>query len=128
MELATAEQRRQLIGNWNLEGDARRPVVKIFSPVGSATWTTASMNPQDEDAMYGLCDLGTGYPEIGYVRLGELQSVTVRVPPAGSGNIGLERDLYFKPSHSLSAYAAAARQHGAITDNPRLLDEVQGRR
>ena len=37
MELVTAEQRRQLIDNWNLEGDALRPVVKIFSPVSSAT-------------------------------------------------------------------------------------------
>ena len=128
MELVTAEQRRQLIDNWNLEGDALRPVVKIFSPVGSATWIIASMNPQDEDTMYGLCDLGTGYPEIGYVRLSELQSITVPVPPAGAGSIGLERDLYFKPSHSLSTYAEAARQNGAITYDPRLLDAAQDRR
>ena len=108
MELVTAEQRRQLIDNWNLEGDALLPVVKIFSPVGSATWLIASMNPLDEDTMYGLCDLGTGYPEIGYVRLSELQSMAVRVPPTGSISIGLEQDLYFKPSHSLIAYAEAA--------------------
>ena len=37
MELVTAEQRRQFIDNWNLEVDALRPVVKIFSPVSSAT-------------------------------------------------------------------------------------------
>ena len=84
------------------------------------------MNPQDEDAMYGLCDLGTGYPEIGYVRLSELQRVTVRVPPTGSVAIGLEKDLYFKPGHSLSAYAEAARQNGAITDDPRVLDAALG--
>ena len=104
-----------------------RPVVKIFSPVGSATWLIASMNPQDEDTLYGLCDLGLGDPEIGYVRLSELQSITVRVPPAGSVGMGLERDLYFKPSHLLSVYAEAARQHGATTDNPRLLDDAQDR-
>ena len=127
MELITAEQRRQLIDNWNLEGDALRPVVKIFSPVGSATWLIASMNPQDEDTLYGLCDLGLGDPEIGYVRLSELQSITVRVPPGRSVAIGLERDLYFKPSHSLSTYAAAARRHGAITYDPRLLDAAQDR-
>ena len=108
MELATAEQRRQLINNWNLEDDIM-PVVKIFSPVGSATWIIASMNPQDEDTLYGLCDPGLGYPELGYVRLSELQSTTVRVPPAGSVGIGLEQDLYFKPSHSLIAYAEAAQ-------------------
>ena len=43
MELVTAEQRRQLIDNWNLENDIK-PAVKIFSPVGSATWLIASMN------------------------------------------------------------------------------------
>lgn len=110
MELVTAEQRRQLIDNRNLEGDALLPVVKIFSPVGSATWLIASMNPEDEDTMCGLCDLGTGYPEIGYVRLSELQSGTLRVPPAGSVGIGLERDLYFKPSYSLSS-GSAERHH-----------------
>ena len=46
MELVTAEQRRRLIDNWNLEGDALRPVVKILSPAGSATWLIASMNPR----------------------------------------------------------------------------------
>ena len=126
MELVTAEQRRQLIDNWNLEGDDLRPVVKIFSPVGSATWLIASMNPQDEDTMYGLCDLGLGYPELGYVRLSELQSMTVRVPPGCFAGISLEQDLYFSPCHSLSAYAEAARQNGAITDDPMFLDAALG--
>ena len=36
MELLTTEQRRQLIENWNLADDIK-PVVKIFSPVGTAT-------------------------------------------------------------------------------------------
>ena len=115
MELVTAEQRRQLIDNWNLAGDALWPVVKIFSPVGSATWLIASMNSQDEDTLYGLCDFGFGYPEIGYVRLSDLQSTTVPVLPAGSVGIGLEQDLHFKLSHSLSAYAEAAWQNDAIT-------------
>ena len=43
MELVTAEQRRRLIDNWNLVDDIK-PVVKVFSPVGSATWLIASMN------------------------------------------------------------------------------------
>ena len=84
------------------------------------------MKPQDEDAMYGLCDLGTGYPAIGHVRLSELQRVTVRVPPTGSAALGLEQDLYFKPSHPLSLYAEAARQNGAITDDPMFLDAALG--
>ena len=128
MELITAEQRRQLIDNWTLGGDALRPMVKIFSPVGSAAWLIASMNPQDGDTRYGLCDPGLGHPELGYVRLSELQSMTVRVPPSGTVSIGLEQDLYFKPSHSLSVYAEAARQNGTITDDPNLLDATEDRR
>ena len=128
MELVTADQLRQLIDNWNVEGDALWPVVKIFSPVSSATWLIASMNPDDEDTLYGLCDLGIGYPELGYVRLSELQSMTVRVPPAGSVGTGLEQDVHFKPCHSLSVYEEAARKNGAITDDPRLLNAAQDHR
>ena len=62
------------------------------------------------------------------MRLSDLQNMTVRVPPAGSVGMGLEKDLYFKPNHSLSVYAEAARQNGAITDDARLLDAAQGRR
>ena len=102
-------------------------MVKIFSPVGSATWLITSMNPQDGDTLYGLCDLGLGNPELGYVRLSELQSMTVRVPP-GSVSVGLEQDLYFEPSYSLSVYAEAARRNGAITEDPKLLDAAQDRR
>ena len=107
MKLVTAEQRQQLIDNRNL-GDDIKPVVKIFSLPGAVTWLIASMNPQDEDTMYGLCDLGIGYPELGYARLSELHSMTVRVPPDGSVGMSLEQDLYFKPSHSLSVHAEAA--------------------
>ena len=128
MELVTAEQRRQLIDNWNLEGDTVWPVVKIFSPVGSAIWLIASIDPQDEDTMYGLGYLELGYPELGYVRLSELQSMTLRVPPRGSVGMGLEQDVHFKPCHSLSVYAEAARQNGAITDDPRLLNAAQDHR
>ena len=62
------------------------------------------------------------------MRLSELQSITVRVPSAGSVATGLEQDPYFKPSHSLSTYAAAARHNGAITEDLWLLGAAQDRR
>ena len=62
------------------------------------------------------------------MRLSALQSMTVRVSPASPAGIGLERDLYFKRSRSLSTYAEAARRNGAITDDPKLLDAAQDRR
>lgn len=55
----------------------------------------------------GLCDLGLGCPEIGYVNLQEIRSVR--------GKLGLpvERDLYFTADKTLSAYAEQARVFGA---------------
>jgi hypothetical protein len=65
--------------------------VKIFSPIGGATWLLCSLERGDPDVAYGLCDLGFGTPEIGSVRISELGSYVL---PLG---LRLERDLYFKP-------------------------------
>ena len=77
--------------------------------------------------MYELCGPGLGYPELSYVRLSDLQSMTVRVPPSGNAGMGLERYLHFELSHSLSTYAEAARQNGAVTDDSKLSDADQDR-
>ena len=45
---------------------------------------------QDDDfIMFGLCDLGMGFPELGYVSLNELQAIT------GPLGLGIERDPYW---------------------------------
>jgi hypothetical protein len=84
------------------------PVVKIFSPVGAATWLLCSLDRRDPDIAEGLCDLGFGCPEIGSVRLSELESCVLRV------GLRLEGDLYFKPSKPLSEYGDEARLRGYI--------------
>ncbi len=84
------------------------PVVKIFSPIGAATWLLCSLDRRDPDIAEGLCDLGLGCPEIGAVRISELESCVL---PLG---LRLERDLYFKPSKTLSQYAEDARARGYI--------------
>jgi hypothetical protein len=72
------------------------------------------MDPHEPDILFGLCDLGMGFPELGSVRLSELQSVR------GPLGLGIERDLMFTAAHPLSAYARAAREAGSIvTDLPR---------
>ncbi len=50
-----------------------------------------------------LCDLGQGFPELGYVSLAELQSVR------GPFGLQVERDLHFTASKPISAYAREAR-------------------
>ena len=118
MKLLTDEQRTQLLANGR-ENAARiaddgntvdhMPVVKLFCPWGGATWLLTELDPEEPDIAFGLCDLGFGEPEIGRVRLSEIESVV------GPGGLTIERDLYFKPTKTLTAYAADARRAGRIT-------------
>lgn len=84
------------------------PVVKIFTPDGGATWLLSELDPDDPDIAFGLCDLGLGHPELGTVSVTELESIR--------GHLGLpvERDRAFVADKSLSAYADAAIDAGAI--------------
>lgn len=94
--------------NWKLSEQDKettdfRPVVKLFDPCGAGTWLLTELAPEDEDLAFGLYDLGTGFPELGSVRISELESYK---RPLG---IGIERDLHFEADKTLSAYAEAAR-------------------
>lgn len=83
-----------------------QPVVRLFNPVGAATWLATEI---DEDGIFfGLADLGFGCPELGSFALSELEAVRL---PFG---LTIERDLHFTARHSLSAYAEAARGAGSI--------------
>lgn len=84
------------------------PVVKLFTPDAGATWLLTEIDPDDEDLAFGLCDLGLNCPELGSVRLSELDAL--------HGRLGLpvERDEYFKADKSLWAYTEEARAAGYI--------------
>ena len=84
-----------------------KPVVKLFNPCGAATWLISSMDPETM-VMFGLCDLGMGFPELGDVSYYELANYS------GPLGIGIERDLYWEADKSLSEYAKEARMKGAI--------------
>ena len=118
MLLITKAQRRRLLGNGATPDSDHPPVVKIFSPVGAATWLISEMDPRESDRLFGLCDLGLGFPELGYVWLSELESVRVEI---GRAALSLERDLHFKPGYPLSVYTEAARTTGYITTDPAAL-------
>lgn len=80
-----------------------QPVVKIFNPMGGATWLLTESDPDEPDILFGLCDLGMGSPELGNVRRSELEQL--RIP----GRLPLERDLYFRADKPLSHYTEQAR-------------------
>ena len=117
MKLLTKDIFERLLANGRANRDAdglpledaidHKPVVKLFTPDAGCTWLLSEIDP-DHDRLFGLCDLGMGCPELGYVSLSELESVR--------GQLGLpvERDLHFEADKTLSAYADEARQYEAI--------------
>lgn len=60
------------------------------------------------DIAYGLCDLGMGTPELGFVSMREIRELR------GPLGLPIERDLHFDADKTLSAYADEARAHGRI--------------
>ena len=107
MNLITETLRAQLLANGqkSLDNDDfdPPPVVKLFTPDAGATWLLTEIDPDDHDHAFGLCDLGHGFPELGYVSLAELQTVRGRL------GLPVERDLHFIATKAISAYAREAR-------------------
>ncbi len=111
MQLLTRCQTFDLLrnGKANRNGEQDfKPVVKLFTPWANATWLLTELSPDDHDIAFGLCDLGLGTPEIGYVSLAELRNLR------GPGGLTVERDLSFKAEKTLQAYADDAHASGYI--------------
>ena len=110
--------RAQLLKNGDDPEQDHAPVVKLFDPTGAATWLLTEMLPHNPDLLFGLCDLGLGCPELGYVSLSELEGIKGRL------GLGIERDLHFTARFPLSVHAEAARVAGSISESEPLLRHV----
>jgi Protein of unknown function (DUF2958) len=112
-KLITDDQRAQLLANGRQslkqENFDPAPVVKLFTPDAGATWLLTEIDPDDHDHAFGLCDLGLGYPELGWVSLAEIATVRGRL------RLPVERDLHFRPDKPISTYAREARLAGRMT-------------
>ncbi len=118
MKLITEDIKERLLANWRDGREDHRPLVKFFDPTGAATWLITEMSPEDNDILFGLCDLGLGFPELGYVSLKELESVKV------FAGLGIERDIHFDATYPLSVYTEAARAAQRITENREALAQA----
>jgi hypothetical protein len=85
------------------------------SPLGFSGETPSILLPlpcgnldTDDLLAFGLCDLGLGCPELGYVSLLELRTVR------GKLGLPIERDLHFEADKPIPAYADEARSRGHI--------------
>lgn len=119
MLLVTSAQRAKLLKNGALNNAARdkdgrtidiAPVIKLFTPWTGCTWLLSEITETtDTDAiLFGLCDLGMGEPELGYVSLAELQEIK------GPFGLRIERDKWFTADKTLNEYARDAREKGRI--------------
>ena len=113
MKLITQEIQNQLLENGKAQRESGEeldhfPVVKFFTPDGAATWLITEASPDQPDILFGLCDLGMGFPELGSVSLGELQSVR------GKLGLPIERDRFFSPDKTLSGYFKEALKEQRI--------------
>lgn len=113
MKIFTVDQQKKLIANGAVtakdhDGSEHMPVVKLFLPGSGCTWLLSELDPDDLDRAFGLCDLGMGEPELGYVSIAELLSVR-----SGWG-LTVERDIWFTPKKTVVEYAAEARAAGRI--------------
>jgi hypothetical protein len=111
MELIPEAIRARLLANGAKvrEEDDHVPLVKLFTPDANATWLISESDPDRPDLYFALCDLGFGFPELGYLSISEISSVK------GPLGLSIERDLWFKGDFPLSVYAHAARGVGHIT-------------
>jgi hypothetical protein len=113
MQLITSAQRQRLLENGRAKRTALdqktgaidfEPVVKLFTPDGSATWLLTELDSIGGHLAFGLCDLGLGEPELGYMSLHELA--------AARGPLGL-------PPRARSPLRSYAHDRGLRRARPR---------
>ena len=112
--LITDEQKQKMLDNNAMrQGHADNvyspyPVVKLFNPNGGGTWLLTEIAMNNQDLAFGLCDLGMGFPELGWVSIAELKEVRT---PFG---LGIERDAWFEASKTLTDYTIEATRNFRI--------------
>jgi hypothetical protein len=108
MKILTKAIEKKLLANGAAKAHNHKPVLKLFGGA-ACTWLITEMDPEDNDRLFGLCDLGMGTPELGYVSLKEL--MTIRFQPFG---LGIERDRFFEADKTLHEYTEESRRNGRI--------------
>lgn len=103
--ITKAEMIRLLRNGASPEG--HKPVIKLFGG-SSCTWLISEIDPTNPDIAFGLADMGSGTPELGYISISELEKVRFQF------GVRVERDRYFTATKTLVEYAEAARAAGRI--------------
>jgi len=121
MTLFTNAQYQKLLENGLPENRDKdhSPIIHLYLQCTNCEWLISELDPEDPNLAFGLCDLGMGFPELGYVSLEELQSVKV-----GPFGFTVSSNPLFVGTYPMSIYAEAARQVGRITRNEKHLQNA----
>ncbi len=90
---------KKLFAQYALGSDLEKQevVVKIFNPYGKGTWYIINSDPEDQDYLWAIVDLGNG-AEIGSVSRKQLENYRNKM------GWGFERDLSFDPVNAEKLY------------------------
>lgn len=84
----------------------RKPLVEVSFPAAGHKWLLTEYNPEHAVG-FGLCDLGMGCPELGYVDITEIHEVVAQ--------FGLQPQCrVMNALHAIDEYAEAARAEQSI--------------
>ncbi len=115
-----------LLANWQHGQDQRRtvshdplPVLRLHAQIGPAEWLITERSTEEPDILFGLADLGMGFPELGYMSLQELESIRI------SGAFRIVREVGYTATFPLSVYVQAARMNSAITHDEKSLMQAK---
>ena len=103
-DLLHVEDRVRLLVNALANERDPFPVVRLYVSNTDASWLLTECDPDEPDRLFGLCDLGLGHPELGWVSLAEIMELRGRL------GLPVERDLHFTADKPISGYAAEARE------------------
>ncbi len=112
-KLLLKEHRDKMQANWDMPDSKAKndldPVVKFFHPYGRGTWLFTEWD-EESDQLFGLCDLGMGFPELGYASLSEMQNMRTKM-----GWQMIERDIHWQPKMNIGKYTDQARREQSIS-------------
>jgi hypothetical protein len=116
MTLITDEQIAKLRANGRATLEAIRagrdidptPVVKLYTPDTYCRWLLTELDPNGSDWAFGLFDLGSGHPQLGYIRLRDIEGMQ------GKTGYRVVRDQNFIADQPLSIYVKVAYLRGLI--------------
>lgn len=108
VDILTPDDRAKLLLNALADGNDHAPVVKISLRGTPAVWLLSEADPDFENRLFGLCDLGMGEAELGFVDLDEIIAVSLEL------GLTIERDDTFVTDVPISVYAQRAREAGCI--------------